>query len=219
MAIFVGALGIIGAGLWNRPFAEYVPFLAAGMVVWLFVSAVINESCVLFVQSSGLFCQIRFEYSIMVFALVWRNFVVFLHNFVVFVLALLALAPHHIDWPVLLVLPGLALLLINAAWVALLFGVICLRFRDLQQLVASLVQIAMFITPIFWPPALLSDLKFFVFVTLNPLFHLIEVVRMPLLGNVPPMGTYVAVAILTVIGWAVTFAVFRQFRRRIAYWS
>lgn len=219
LAIMVAALGAIGAGLWRQDPFEYVPFLASGMVVWLMISAITLESCNLFVYSSGLFRQMRFDYSILAYSLVWRNFIAFLHNLIVFVLALVVMAPHLIDFEILLAIPGILILLVNGVWVSLLIGLICLRFRDITQLINSVMQIAMFVTPIFWPPDVLQNSTRVVFVHFNPLYHLIAVVREPLLGRTPAPEVYLAVCIITLCGWSVTYLVFRRFRKRIAYWS
>ena len=219
LAIFVAALGTVGAGLWKQEASLYLPFLAGGMVVWIMISSIINEACSLFVGGQNLFRQMRFDYSILALALVWRNFIVFLHNLSVYFLVSIVMAPQILKPTLIMAIPGLFFVLLNGVWIALLFGMFCLRFRDVQQLVSSLIQIAMFITPIFWQPDNLSPDKRFIFATLNPLYHLIDVVRAPLLGRMPALSTYVAVVIISVVGWVFTYFVFKRFRKRIAYWS
>ena len=53
---------------------------------------------------------------------------------------------------------------------------------------------------------------------LNPFFHLIEMVRAPLLGHLPPLMSYAAVALITVVNLLVASMFFVRFRSRIAYW-
>jgi ABC-type polysaccharide/polyol phosphate export permease len=131
----------------------------------------------------------------------------------------LLLTPHLVGLATLLVLPGLALLALNGVWITLLLGMACLRFRDIQQLVTSVIQIAMFVTPIFWPIDQLGGTVRLVFVHLNPLYHCIDVVRAPLLGAVPAPRSYIAVAAVAALGWTATFVLFGRFRERIPYWS
>lgn len=219
LGILVVALGGIGVGLWKQNVATYVPFLTAGLIVWILISTIVSESCLLFVISQNLFRQVRFDYSILAYSLVWRNFIAFLHNLLVYAVAVLILAPHLMQPVILLMLPGLFLVLLNGVWVALLLGMACLRYRDLQQLVGNLIQIAIFITPIFWPPELLEGMYRTAFVSLNPLFHLIQIVRAPMVGVVPSIGNYLVVIGITATGWAVTYWMFSKFRKRIAYWS
>lgn len=219
LSVFILALGTVGGGLLNRNFSDYLPFLATGMILWVMVSTIIAESSTLFISSHSLFRQMRFSYSILAYALVWRNFVVFLHNLGAYFLVFAITVPQLITWWTLLAIPGLFILLLNSVWAALLLGMICLRFRDLQQLIATFLQIGIFVTPVFWPPESLSGIRRLIFVELNPLYSLMEVVRAPLLGTVATPRVYWTAAAITVIGWTVTFIFFRTFRKRIAYWA
>jgi ABC-type polysaccharide/polyol phosphate export permease len=219
LLIYVVTVGTVGAALWHQDIYEYVPFLASGMIAWMFVSSIIMESCSMLIAGQALFRNIRFDYSILAYALVWRNFIVFLHNFVVYFLVVLFLKPSLLSLTAFLVLPGLALVVVNGVWVSLLLGMICLRFRDVPPLVASILQIAMLITPLFWPADTLTGTKRFVFVDLNPLYHVLDVIRGPLMGRVPDAISYSVLVGMTIGGWWLTYAMFKRFRWRITYWS
>jgi ABC-type polysaccharide/polyol phosphate export permease len=219
LAIYVLTVGTVGAAIWHQDIYDYIPFLVSGMIVWTLVSSIITDSCGMFIAGQSLFRNIRFEYSVLSYALVWRNFLVLLHNFVVYFLAVLVLKPSLLTFTALLAIPGLALVLINGLWVSLLFGIICLRFRDVPPLVSSALQIAMLVTPLFWPADTLTGIKRFVFVELNPLYHVVDVVRGPLVGRVPEAASYTVMVVLAIGGWWLTYAVFKRFRKRIAYWS
>jgi ABC-type polysaccharide/polyol phosphate export permease len=219
LAVYVITVGTVGAAIWHQNIYDYLPFLVSGMIVWTLVSSVIMESCSLFIAGQSLFRNIRFDYSILSYALVWRNFLVLLHNFAVYFLVVLVLKPSLLSATALLAIPGLALLLLNGVWVSLLFGIICLRFRDVPPLVSSAMQIAMLITPLFWPADTLTGIKRYVFVDLNPLYHVVDVVRAPLIGRVPDAISYGVMIAMTIGGWWLTYALFKRFRKRIAYWS
>jgi ABC-type polysaccharide/polyol phosphate export permease len=219
LAVYVISVGLLGAGLWRQNIHDYLPFLVSGMIVWMLVSTVIGDSCGLLIMGHSLFRSIRFEFSIFAYALVWRNFIVFLHNLVVYVLIAVPLKPDLVGWPVLLAVPGIFFVLINGVWLSLLIGMVCLRFRDVQPLVITALQISMLITPLFWPPESLSGSDRAIFVDINPIYHLLEVVRAPLLGNVPSQTSYLAVVLMATVGWLVTYFAFERFRSRITYWS
>jgi ABC-type polysaccharide/polyol phosphate export permease len=219
LALYVISVGIVGAGLWHQNIQEYLPFLVSGMIAWFLVSTIINESCHLLVSGHALFRNVKFEYSILAYALVWRNFIVFLHNLVVYVVIVGVLNPGLIGFTALLAIPGVILVAVNGIWIALLCGMSCLRYRDVTQIVGSVIQISMLITPIFWPPDSLVGARRLLFVETNPLYHMIDLVRGPLLGRVPGPISYAVVLLITVTGWALTYWVFSHFRKRIAYWS
>jgi ABC-type polysaccharide/polyol phosphate export permease len=219
LAVYTISVGVVGAALWHQDVNEYLPYLISGMIVWTLLSTVIIEACTLFIAGQSLFRNVSFEYSILAYALVWRNFIIFLHNLVVYVLVVLILKPALLSPTLLVAVPGLLLVLLNGVWIALLAGLFCLRFRDVQPLIQAAIQIWMLITPIFWIPDRLSGAAFHIFVQFNPIYRLIEVVRAPLLGQVPTLADDIAVLAITVVGWCMTYIMFRSFRRRIAYWS
>jgi len=220
ICIFVFALGSVGSSLFHRDASDYMPFLASGMIVWVLLSNTITESCDLFIDGANLFRQLRFNYSVLAYALVWRTAIGFLHNLVVYVGIALIYAPHLLSPAALLALPGLFVVAVNGVWIALALGMLCQRFRDVQQLVTVILQLAMFVTPIFWSPNFMPahDARFFV-VIVNPLYYLVDIVRAPLLGQVPSVATVLGAAFITVAGWVVTYQLFCHYRKRIAYWS
>ena len=167
----------------------------------------------------ALFRNVRFEYSILAYALVWRNLIVFFHNLVVYVFIAGALKPELMGVTALLAIPGVILIAVNGVWISLLCGMLCLRFRDVTPLVSSIIQISMLITPIFWPPDSLVGARRLLFVDTNPLYHMVDMVRAPLLGHVPEIISYVVVLLITVGGWILTYWLFSHFRKRIAYWA
>lgn len=219
LTVFVVTIGTVGAGLWRQDPFEYLPYLTAGMLAWTMISLSLNEACTIFIGNTNLFRNSRCDFSVLAYALVWRNLLVFLHHLSVYAVMVLILAPHLVSPATLLLLPGLALLALNGVWITLLLGLACLRFRDIQQITASVIQIALFVTPIFWPIDQLSGHARLVFVHLNPLYHCVQVVRAPLLGAAPTPGSYIAVVAIALVGWIATYWLFGRFRERIPYWS
>ena len=218
LLVFVFAIGGLGSGLLGRQSQEYLPYLVSGMVVWVMLSTMIIESCVVFLHGVNLLRQMRFDYSILVYALLWRNLIAFAHNLSVYLLIFVLYAPERLGLMQLWGIPGLLLILLNGAWIAFLLGMFALRFRDVQPLIQSLIQITMFVTPIFWPADSLTGMRRIVYVGLNPFYHLMVIVRNPLMGLLPPLNSILAVLLITVMGWTVTYFAFSFFRKRIAYW-
>jgi ABC-type polysaccharide/polyol phosphate export permease len=142
--------------------------------------------------------------------------IVFLHNLLIFIgVAVYGGVP--VTPASFLVIPALALVFVNGVWVTLLVGMLCARFRDVQQVITSLLQISMFITPIFFRSEQLGP-QFVRFVDFNALFHYVDIVRSPLLGRAPALWSWIVVFVGTVVGWAITLWLFSRFRRRLSYW-
>jgi lipopolysaccharide transport system permease protein len=52
----------------------------------------------------------------------------------------------------------------------------------------------------------------------NPFFHIIELVRSPLLGKIPDVYHWIILLIYVVLAAIITFFFVRRFRNRVAYW-
>ena len=215
MGALVGGLGVLYAGLFKVDVADYLPFIAAGFVLWGLLSDQINEGCTVFIDAEGIIKQVNLPLSIHVYRLGWRSLVIFAHNAVVYIVAAVIFSIQP-GWAGLLFLPGLALLYLNGVWIGLLLGLVSARFRDVPQIVASVMRIAFFLTPIIWKPELVPDRAYLL--DLNPFFHFMELVRAPALGQTPGLVSWLAVLGITLGGWLVTLLMYRLYRWRIAYW-
>ena len=215
MGVFVAALGTLYGALLRVELAEYVPYLALGFIVWTLVSSMFTEGCVAFTGAEGIIKQTTQPLSVHMYRIAWRNIIVFCHNAIIFVVVALVFS-HWPGWTGLLALPGLVLVCLNGVWAGLLLGIVSARFRDVPPLVASIMRVAFFLTPIIWMPSLLPGRA--LLLEFNPFYHFLELVRAPLLGQVPGLVSWLAVAGMTLGGWLVTFALFRRYRWRIAYW-
>ena len=102
------------------------------------------------------------------------------------------------------------------AWMSLAVGVLSTRYRDIPQLVTNFIQVMFFLTPIFWSPLTLPNRP--AFVTLNPFYHLIEIVRAPLLGDVVSSASWALCIGMAAAGLGFTAWLYRRAHARIAYW-
>lgn len=216
LALFVTTLGLVWANLWHRDPKVYLPYLTSGMVCWVLFSTICADACVTFTGAEKLLRQLRISYTLLGCANVWRNTVYFFHNLTIYVLVCLY-AGVGITRATLLVIPGFVLFSLNAVWITMLLGALCARYRDIQQLVGTLLQIALFLTPIFWTPDQLTG-HATILAELNPVYHLIAIVREPLLGITPALSHWLVVLFMTVVGWILILQMLTKFRLRIVYW-
>jgi len=172
MVIMIAAMGVIYARMFNMEISRYLPFLTVGLVIWNFVSTVINEGCETFLSARNIITQVRMPYSVHAWRTVYRNLVVLAHNMVV-VPVVLMIFSVPVGWTVLFIVPALVILTINGIWVSILLGMISARYRDVPPIVMNFVQVIFFITPIFWPPEALGI--WMQALPLNPLFAAVDV--------------------------------------------
>jgi ABC-type polysaccharide/polyol phosphate export permease len=215
MGIFTFVLGIIYSRLFHVELHDYLPYLTVGFIVWGFISATANESCIAFSDVARIIKQIKLPFSVYVLRVVCRNFIIFLHTIVIFIpLAIVfKIAP---SLTMLLAIPGLFLVCVNLAWLTMVIAILSTRYRDIQPIVGTVIQLGMFVTPIMWTVNSLGDDK--IVAELNPVYHLIEVARAPLLGVVPALESWLIAAGLAIVGSFVATALLVRAARRIVFW-
>lgn len=215
-ALMIGALSAIYGAIFKMPLSEYLPYLAAGLMTWLFVSATINEGTTAFISAEGIIKQSSIPLTIYVHRVVWRNLLVLLHNLVVLAIIFPFVRPLTALDPVALAV-GLALVVANLSVACLLIAALSTRYRDLPPITASLTQVMFYVTPILYEPSQLPG-GMRAIAHYNPLYHLIDVLRRPLTGDTPETASYVVATGMLLAGGLVAFLFFRRFRGRIAYW-
>lgn len=214
-AVSAAAMGFVYSTLFQVSIKEYLPYLMAGLAIWILISTLLNEGCSTFISSAQIILENRLALSLHAFRLLVRNMLAFAHNLIVVVLIAVVFGVQF-DASVVLALPALVLIVLNGYWAALLFGIVCTRFRDFPQVVTLLITITFFITPIFWHRDLLTTRGYIA--DFNPLYHFVDILRAPLIGQLPATLSWYVVIGCTLAGWALTVWVGAKYLKRVSYW-
>jgi len=214
--VMVGALGVLYSTLFKIDLRDYLPFLALSQVLWGFLASLVSESCTVFTEAEGVIRSVRMPFFVFSLRALIRNAVALAHNIVVIVVVFAIFRM----WPTidsLMALPGLVLWAIDALALTLILGAFCARFRDIQPIVNSVMQIAFFMTPVIWKPDQLgadgvANLAF------NPFFDLLEIVRGPILGTGVAGTTWLGALVYSVGLCAISWAFFVRARGRVTFW-
>jgi ABC-type polysaccharide/polyol phosphate export permease len=221
MGVLIVALSLVFGTLFQMDAAEFIPYLAIGLVFWGFISGVIGEGCTSFSAASESILQVRMPLATHVGLVVYRNVVVLGHNLLILPLVFVFFwRPVGLD--ALLALPGLVLVVINLLWMVLILAVVCARYRDVTQIVQNIMQVLFYLTPIIWSVDLLreraGDALIQWLLWFNPIYHLITVVRAPLLGEPVSAFTWSVVLGMAFLGWSLALPFFGHYRKRVPYW-
>ena len=217
MTVMITAMGFVFGRIFNTPLHDFFPYLAAGIILWGFISAVLSEGCTAFIESEAIIKQLPLPYFTFILRLIWRNLLILSHNIVILPFVLWAVGRNfHVE--AFLSIPGLILLSINLMWIVLILATLCARYRDMPQIVQSLIQIIFYVTPVMWMRQTLPGENGKLLIEWNPLFHMIDVVRAPLLGDIPSLLSYAVTILMAVLGWVIAIQFYRRYRFKIAYW-
>ncbi|GAA4530727.1 galactan export ABC transporter permease subunit Wzm/RfbD [Amycolatopsis samaneae] len=244
MAVTALALGLVNAALFGTSISTLLPSITTGLILWSFINGCIVEGSETFIANEGLIKQLPAPVSVYAFRTVWRQALYLAHNLVVYVLVLLIFLgslnhPYHVidrpgallhpglGWSMLLALPALALVVLNGTWVVLLFGVVATRFRDIPPVIQSFITMLFYATPIMWPMDQVRSMQSggsgfgavaVQVLQLNPVYHFVEIVRAPLVGQAQSWTHWAVAGGVTVVGWALALLVLRNYRSRVSYW-
>ena len=215
MGMLLLGMGPLYAMLFKVPMERFFPHLTLGIVFWTFYTSTIIDGCSVFIGAAPYLKQGDFPGSVFVWRSLARNAMQLAHYLVLYlpvaIWAGLAWSPR-----MLLFVPGLALVLLNLHALMITLGIICARFRDVILIVTSLLQLLLFLTPVFWFPESLPGRARFVLY--NPLAQLLDVVRMPLLGAVVAPGTWWFLLAFTLLNVGIATLLYLTKRAQIVYW-
>lgn len=214
-AMLVG-LGLLYSRLLGISLADYLPHLAVSLVTWNVIAGIVTDACTALTSADGVIRQMRLPYTTHALRCVFRNTLTAAHNIPLLFVVLLIF--NH--WPgaeVLLLIPGLLILLVNALAAALLLGMLCARFRDIAQIVANVMQLAFFLSPVIWKADQLTG-YWASLLPLNPFYDLLEVVRGPLVSGGGSAMAWLGAVLYTAAAVVVSLTFFVRFRGRLAFW-
>jgi ABC-type polysaccharide/polyol phosphate export permease len=215
-AVFVLGIGFLYAELMKVSIDRYLPWMTTGLVVWNLISQTALEGADAFVAASDVLRQTSLPVPLFVWRVIWRNVLTFVHQLPVLVIVGLKFGYLlHVQLGEALI--GFVLVLANISWFALAFAAICARFRDLKQILASLIQLLFFLSPVLWIPSEMRGLGGRL-LTLNPIVHMLDVLRGPLIGEHLHLRSELVLVVMGLTGWLFTLVFLAKVRRRIVHY-
>ncbi|MBI3798050.1 MAG: ABC transporter permease [Deltaproteobacteria bacterium] len=217
LAITLLAIGVVYSRLLGRDLGEFLPFLTVGLIVWGYISSSIVEGGNAFIASEGYIKQISLPMYVYVFRFFVSTSLTMLISFLAYpVVALIYGVGFY--WGTLWALLGIFLLGTVSFLLTAIFAHLNTRFRDAAHIASLGLQIMFYVTPVIWPPEMLRDRGLPWIIDLNPLYHLLEVIRQPLLYSQPasPLN-YQAVGIFIVVLAIIAGTLTRLYRRHLVY--
>jgi len=213
--VWFTAMGFVMANLFGQSLDHYMPFMASGLLMWMLISSSIAESSQVLISSASLITSFPIPIFTHYLRFIMRNTIIFLHNILILVIVL-ALFPPQLDAATTLVVPGLLLDMIILLGLAVALSLINLRYRDTNLAIASAMQVLPFVTPIFWDKPMLQHRKWIA--DINPFYHMIEIVRAPILGRAPELLSWEVSGGMAVLFVVLGVTLFTRYRHRIIFW-
>lgn len=215
MLISISALGVVYTRIFKISIEDYLPYLTVGFVLWNFISTIVLESTGVVIGAEGIIKQVKLPIGIYVLRMVWRNLIILIHHSPV---VLIVLVYFNVGISTIIFLFPLALLLTIAFGIFLgyVLGIICARYRDVVQIVNSVMQVIFYITPVIWKADLLKNNRWLL--ELNPFYYFLEIMRMSLLNQQFELMPWIGSIVITLILAVISMLIVHRTSSRIALW-
>lgn len=209
------ALAFIVSGLMGVNFGASYPSVVAGLLAWSLVGTAIAESQAIFLYNAGLMQSQRLPLSFYVFLHVQKSATNFLFQLIAFWAMMVILGKFAI--PHWTLLPALALELLLIGLLGFIVAVPSTRFRDVAYMMSYVVQLAFYVTPVFWQRDQMSAKHRWV-ADYNPLAHQVELLRAPLTGHAVSAVDWWWTLGMTGVAAVVGLILLAMFRKRVVFW-
>ncbi|MBB5014453.1 ABC transporter permease [Rehaibacterium terrae] len=216
--VYSFGVGAFFAHLQGHDPMRFIPHLGLGYIVFRLVTVSLSEATTACSSHTSFILDGRVRLTDYILRVVAKALFYFLVALPVVAVAL-AIAPQFQPEGLLTLVPSLLLVLLNVIWMGAVLAVVGARFPDIHELIGSVLMFSFLFTPILWyaEQAPTDTLRGGI-ARMNPLFHLVEIIRAPLLGEPLERFTFVYLAAMLVIGWGLAAWAYRRYARFVPIW-
>jgi len=210
--VFVGVKIVIFSNLSAADFHFFTAYLTIGFMVWMFINQSMQEGSSAFVRVRNWILGIKAPFSVFLYSTVLICLVNALFT------AIPAIIISYIAHPFtaeagLRALGAFAFISFSLFWVQLALATASVFARDVTQLVATIMRVMFFLTPILWLPEQIGSMGGII--KYNPFAYYLDLVRDYLLYGDTARENWIVVGSITVGAMFVALTLFAAAHRRI----
>ena len=180
--LLITILSIVFSFTFYSDYKNILPKLAIGLIIWNFISTSLNSSCLCLINNTHNLLNYSHSYMTYIIKNNSVNIMVFMHNIFLLV-GIIFFYEINLNKNFITLIFTLPLFFANIFFISFFLAILNLRFRDIEQITISLMMVFFYFTPILWDVSLISNTKFELFINFNVFYHLLEIVRLPLIGE------------------------------------
>ena len=211
----IAAIGLVYGTLFKIHLGNFIPYMAIGLITWIWISSSLIEAASAFTSYKFVLINYKIHLTSIIIRVLVRNLIIFLHNCTVILLIVLFFG-LSISPVMFIVLPAVFLTTGIIYVLSIPIAFICTRFRDLNQIIIVLINLGFLITPVIWFSDILLEHKYIVIY--NPFAHILDLVRLPILGSIPPTNSWLVSIVFFVFFAFLSFFCIRRYSRDVNFW-
>jgi ABC-type polysaccharide/polyol phosphate export permease len=214
--ITIGGIAFVFSTVFRTDLKDFFPHLAISILSWNMMSGAIAEGPRVYHAAGPILNAFPVPYATFSFRMVLRYLVAFCFGLpIYFAVAIWFKVPFFPS--ILLSFINIPLLLLLLYPLSNVLGIAGARFRDVAPTIGSLIYLLFLVSPILYKPNVITEkTQFLLF--LNPFYYLLELVRLPFLGGIPPLHVYVVVLAMTVLAWIASSLANKRYGKYLVFW-
>lgn len=217
--LLTALLCLVIGGMFKQPWREFAPYVFSGLIVWEFVVSSVIAGCFSIMNAEPYIKQFNHPMAIYALKTVIVNFTTFLIGFAGLFLWIGVEMPNHIGISIIS-LPISFILLCLLGWpLSMIAALINTKFRDFQQMMAIILQAIWYVSPVFLQASMFKNANLGFMVEYNPVTHILNLFRKPLLQGVfPSIADYFFVIGILIILYAIAIIKVYKEEKNIIYY-
>lgn len=188
---------------------DYASYVLSGLIAWLFFSQTTNSAIAQLVWGEGLFKRIYLPKTVFTVSSIGVGFVNLTLSIVPLLLVMLV-TKVPIQWTILFLPIPILFLGLFALGVALLISTFAIYFIDVAEMYQVVLLAWMYLSPVLYPKEYIANFpQFGIWIArINPMYHLLNLFRMPLLeGKIPDLDQVLITGgislVFAILGWLI----------------
>jgi len=215
-AAMIAILTTVFALLFNQPISQLMPFVGIGVIMWNYLSQLLLECTSIFIGQPNLYRNQKMNFSVSIYSVIYRNTIMLAHSLIIIVVLIVAF-DVPVNWYLLQIVPALGLTWIAMVWLGYLIAMMCVRYRDIIQVITTWLTVIFYITPVMWKPDFLPP-QYHAIIDFNPLAQFLEILRNPFLGQPVSSYAWLSTAVIALGGGLIALTVIGRYQHRIIFW-
>ena len=212
-------LALVFSKMFNSDIYSYAPYILSGIIVWKCIIACVTGGALSFVQADAYIKQFQHPLAIYTLRTVLTSIIVLALASTALLGWALIVLPENFGWhwlSVLTIFPLLALVL----WpLSTLLAYIGARFRDVPHATGLIMQALWFISPVYFEVKMFRKGGLDILVDYNPIYHVLQLVRAPLLDGVwPTLANYMFPLVTAVVFALLAWLVGRSAEKKVIFY-
>ena len=196
-------MAFVFSTIFRQPLGEYAVYILSGMVVWNLINAGIIAGGSSILSAEQYIRQFNHPITIYSLRSAVLNIVTFLIEFIALVIWIAISNPTNLLWGIL-TLPLNIILFFALSWsLTTIAGFTNCKYRDYPQVMGLIMQTLWYMSPVMFQQSVFNSNKYLqLLYEFNPITHILNLIRKPMLYGQLPDGYDYLYVILSVICFA-----------------